>query len=188
MTKQAILIHSQDIERSKSILVKYSSVKEYEPYKEVRGHAHNGQWHLLMVKKNNWDKICKKHNINYFHSFTQNKVKPFFVKVTKCSSFCYPENKSLIGKTMQVMIDPVNNQYYSIYPPLPIQKLCNGDGNYSRKGYIYGIHTDDCIRINSKNEKLIAGEWIKFKKQLPKKAPQHMTLKSIHKLNELISA
>lgn len=185
--KQAILIHSRDIEEDKSILQKYSRVKEYEPYKEVRGHGYEGQWHLLIAEKNNWEKICKKHKINYHHTFNPNKLKPFFVKITKCSHFCYSENKTLIGKTMQVMIDPVNDQYYKIYPPLPIQKLCNSDGNYSRKGYIYGISVEDCIRVNSKNEKLIADGWIKFKKSLSKKYPQHLTLKSLHKLNELVN-
>lgn len=185
--KQAILIHSQNFERDKAILEKYSTVHEHEQYKEVRGHGHDGQWHLLIVEENDWGKICKKHKLNYHYNFSERKTKPFFVNVTKCSSFCYPENKSLIGKTMQVMIDPVNDQYYLIYPPLPIQKLCNSDGNCSRKGYIYGIAVNDCIRTNNKNEKLIADEWNKFKKALPKKAPQHLTLKSLHKLNGLVN-
>lgn len=183
--KQAILIHSQNFERDKSILEKYSTVREHEQYKEVRGHGHNGQWHLLIVEKNDWAKICKKHKLNYHATFSERQTKPFFVKVIQCSPFCYTENKTLVGKTLQVMIDPVNNQYYSIYPPLPIQKLCHSDGNYSRKGYIYGVAVKDCVKTNYKNEKLIAEEWIKFKKSLPKKAPQHLTLKSLHKLNEL---
>lgn len=185
--KQAILIHSQNIERDKTTLEKYSTVKEYEPYKEVRGHGHEGKWHLLIVEENNWEKICKKHKINYHYTFSEIKMKPFFVKVIKCSPFCYPENKTLIGKTMQVMIDPVNSQYFSIYPPLPIQKLCHNDGNYSRKGYIYGIHINDCVKTSNKNEKLIADEWNKFKRVLPKKAPHHFTLKSIHNLIELVN-
>lgn len=86
------------------------------------------------------------------------------------------------------MIDPVNDQYYSIYPPLPIQKLCHSDGNYSRKGYLYGIRIDDCIRVNNKDKKLITNEWIKFKKSLPKQIPKHLTLKSLHKLNEIVKA
>jgi hypothetical protein len=183
--KQAILIHSNNFERDKGIIEKYSTVREHEQYKEVRGYGYKGQWHLLIVEENNWDKITKKHKINYFHSFNASKTKPFFVKVTKCSPFCYTENKQLIGKIMQVMIDPVNDHYYLIYPPLPIQKLCNSDGNYSRKGLIYGIAVNDCIRTNEKDEKLITEEWIKFRKSLPKKVPQHLTLKSLHKLNEL---
>lgn len=72
------------------------------------------------------------------------------------------------------MIDPANDQWYLIYPPLPIQQLCDSDGNYSREGYVYGIHINDCIRTSNKNEKLIADEWNKFKRALPKKAPQHL--------------
>lgn len=189
--KQAILITSKNIENAKLVLQKYSSikVKEYEPYSQLSGFGYNrDKWYLLIVEKNDWDweDICKKHRIDYHDSFSMNKIKTFFVKVIKCSVFCYPENKTLIGKIMQVMIDPVNTQYYLIYPPLPIQQLCHSDGNYSRKGYIYGVHVADCIKTDDKNEKLIAEEWIKLKESLPDKAPKHLTIKSLHELNKLL--
>lgn len=186
MKTQAILIHSSNFKKDKSTLEKYSTVKEYKPFNEVRGHSHNGQWYLLIVEKNNWEKICKKHRINYHQTFLTSSIKPFFVKVTKCSPFCYSANKKLIGKTIQVMIDPVNSQYYLIYNPLPIQKLCHSDGNYSRSGFIYGIHIDDCILVKPGKQSIIEAEWKGFKKSLPKNAPEHLTIKLLNKLNQLI--
>lgn len=150
--KQAILIYSQNFKKDKAVLEKYSTVREHKHYKKVRGYGHEGQWHLLVVEENDWGKICKKHKINYHQTFSEQDVNPFFVKITKCSPFCYPANKTLIGKTMQVMIDPVNSKYYLIYPALPIQQLCHSDGNYNRKGYIYGIYINDCIRVKNNSE------------------------------------
>ena len=187
--KQAILIHSFDIERDIKLLKKYTSVKEYEPYKEVRGAGFDGgQWHLLIMGASlNWKLICDKHKINYPDiSFNIKSIKPFFVKVIKCSNYC-KNNKDFIGKTMQVMIDPINSSYYSIYPPLPIQILCNNDGNYSRKGYTYGIAVDDCVKTSVNLEKFISDEWKIFLKSLPKKAPNHFTLKSLHAINKIIN-
>ena len=186
MAKQVILIHSKNIERDINILKKYTSVKEYEPYKEVRGYGHEGQWYLLIMGDSlNWKSITNKHKINYLDSFSVKSIKPFFVKIIKCSEYCI-ENQKFIGRIMQVMIDPVNNSYYSIYPPLPIQIRCNSDGNYSRDGYTYGIAVKDCIRTDEKSEKIIADEWKRFKKSLPNKPPTHFTLKSLNSLNKII--
>ncbi len=190
MGKQAILIHSKNIIRDIYILKQYASVKEYELYKEVRGAYHDGQWHLLIVGKNlNWTSICRKHKINHpgkENVFSINQIKPFFIKVIKCSKYCL-ENKELVGKTMQVIIDPVNSAFYKIYPPLPIQIVCNNDGNYSRKGYIYGVAVEDCIRTSFKIEKIVSDEWKRFKKSLPAKVPAHITLKAIHSINKIIN-
>jgi hypothetical protein len=111
------------------------------------------------------------------------ELNPFFVKVLKRSSFTYQENKKWVGKIVQVTIDPINPAYYLFYPPLPIQQLCKSDGNYSRKGYIYGLAVCDCeVITNPDKESCINEAWEQFKKELPVKAPDHFTLKSLSKL------
>ena len=114
---------------------------------------------------------------------------PFFVKVLKRSPFTYKENKDWVGKIVQVTIDPVNSAYYLFYPKLPIQELCDSDGRYSRKGYIYGLAVVDCeIIINPKAEERINEAWEQFKKELPQKAPIHFTLNSLIKFESELTA
>lgn len=190
MKKEVLFIVSNNILRDIAILEKYSPVKEYEPYIEVRGFSDTGyNSHLLILSQNgstNWADICKKHDINLMKSFTTSQIKPFYVLVTKCSKFC-PQNKIFIGKKMQVMLDPINNSYYKIYPPSYIQKLCNSDGNYTRKGNTYGLAVDDCVILKKDTvQEMVDIEWNNLKKLMPKKAPANLTLDLINKIKGLL--